>query len=109
MKTTSGKAEQLVDFYGSLPGAFYDLEQRLQSLHAVTRMIPVIGAENDAPDAIAEEIDLANNLVAAVEDLMQMALRDLQLLQFSLAGGAHPEAHGAVPSPSVAADGSRAA
>jgi len=109
MKTTSGKAEQLVDFYGSLPGAFYDLEQRLQSLHAVTRMIPVIGAENDAPDAIAEEIDLANNLVAAVEDLMQMALRDLQLLQFSLAGGAHPGAHGAVPSPSVAADGSRAA
>jgi hypothetical protein len=94
MKTTSGKAEQLVDFYGALPGAFYDLEQRLQSLHAVTRMIPVIGAENDAPDAIAEEIDLANNLVAAVEDLMQMALRDLQLLQFSLAGGAHPGAAG---------------
>ena len=109
MKTTSGKAEQLVDFYGSLPGAFYDLEQRLQSLHAVTRMIPVIGAENDAPDAIAEEIDMANNLVAALENLTHLARQDLDLLQFSLAGGAHPGAHGAVPSPSVAADGSRAA
>ena len=40
MKTTSGKvAEQRVDFYVSMPGAFCDLEQRLQSVQAVTRMV----------------------------------------------------------------------
>jgi len=95
MKTTSGKAAgQRVDFHGSMPGAFDDLEQRLQSLHAVTRMIPVIGAENGSPHAVEVEIVLANNLVAAVEDLMQLALRDLELLRFSLAGGAHPGAAG---------------
>lgn len=95
MKTTSQKpAAQQVDFYGSMPGAFYDLEQRLQSLHAVTRMIPVIGAENGSPYAVEVEIVLANNLVAAVEDLMQMAMDDLELLRFELAGEAHPGAAG---------------
>jgi len=110
MKTTSGKpAAQRVDFYGSMPGAFHDLEQRLQSVQAVTRMIPVIGAENGSPHAIEGEIVLANNLVAAVEDLMQLALRDLELLQFELAGGAHPGTDGEGKAPSVAADGVGAA
>ncbi|WP_374680781.1 hypothetical protein [Accumulibacter sp.] len=60
MKTTSGKvAAQRVDFYGSMPGAFCDLEQRLQSVQAVARMIPVIGAENGSPHAMEVVIDLA--------------------------------------------------
>jgi hypothetical protein len=102
-------AAQQVDFCGSMPGAFYDLQQRMQSLQAVTRMIPVIGAENGSPNAVEVEIVLANNLVAAVEDLMQMAMDDLELLEFELTGGAHPGAAGAGAVPSAAADGVGAA
>lgn len=109
MKTTSKPAAQQVDFCGSMPEAFYDLQQRMQSLQAVTRMIPVIGAENGSPHAVEVEIVLANNLVAAVEDLMQMAMDDLELLRFELAGEAHPGAAGAGAVPSAAADGVGAA
>jgi hypothetical protein len=110
MKTTSGQtAAQQVDFCGAMPGAFYDLEQRMQSLQAVARMIPVIGAENGAPSAVEVEIVLANNLVAAVEDLMHLAMQDLELLRFELAGGADPGAAGTGSAPSAAADGVSAA
>jgi len=93
--TTSGKpAAPEVDFFGPMPGAFHDLEKRLESLHAVTRLIPVIGAEDESPEVVAVEIDMANNLVAALENLTHLARQDLDLLRFSLAGGAHPGAAG---------------
>jgi hypothetical protein len=109
MKATSGKAvAHDVDFFGAMPGAYYDLEQRLESLYTVTRLIPVIGAENDAPDVVAVEIDMANNLVAALENLTHLARQDLQLLRFSLAGGAHPRAAGDGMARSSVAGGSAA-
>ncbi len=109
MKTTSKPAAETIDFCGLMPAALYDLEQRLQSLEGAVHLIPVIGAEDDAPEVVAVEIELANNLVAALENLIHLALRDLELLEFELTGGAHPGAAGAGAVPSAAADGVGAA
>ena len=73
--------------FRALPGAYWDLQGRLHSIRCIALSIPVIETEEASAEYLADQIDMANHLVAALEDLVTIALKDAALMERQLSGG----------------------